>query len=118
MPDILSTVLLVVFTCMLAVANIYGKTVARVPELFELRLRVFLNLAFALYAAICILFAFLAYMYFQSKIPNGFVLIVLAGLVGVRQHRNQVCRTRSPTSSPLGSKIGSHGGYYDCQTNG
>ncbi len=83
MPDIWSTVVLVVFTCILAVANIYGKTVTRLPELFELRLRVFLNLAFALYAAICILVAFLAYMYFQSKIPNGFILTVLAALVGV-----------------------------------
>jgi hypothetical protein len=83
MPDLWSIVQMALFVCVLAVVNIYVKTASRVPELFELRLRVFLNLAFALYAATCILFALLAFVYFQSKISNGFVLVVLAGLVGV-----------------------------------
>jgi hypothetical protein len=83
MPDTVSTLMVALFTCVLGMTNIYVKTASRLPEPTDLRLRVFLNMAFVLYAAICILLALLAYVFFESKISNRFVLIVVSSLIGV-----------------------------------
>jgi len=79
-------VAVVVFTCVLAFVNIYVKTAAPV----EFRLRVFLNLAFALYAAVCGALALVAYMLLQTKISNVLLLILTSAVAGVLAGNTEV----------------------------
>jgi hypothetical protein len=82
--DMRVILLLPICTLLLAFSNLYLKISIRSSNI-QRRLTAgsFVNLAFAIYFAVYLLLAILAYAFLHGKISNWFVNIVLAAIVGI-----------------------------------